>query len=66
MKVKSESEVTQSCPILCHPVDSAQISAYKKLTQTSGPVLEGRNQKEERIQRWSLAKEDLKHNKLKK
>ena len=29
---------------------SAQISPYKKLTQTTGPNLEGRNQKEERIQ----------------
>ena len=30
--------------------NSAQISPYKKLTQTTGPTLEGRNQKEERIQ----------------
>ena len=28
----------------------AQISPYMKLTQTTGPNLEGRNQKEERIQ----------------
>ena len=30
--------------------NSAQISPYKKLTQTTGPTLEGRDQKEERIQ----------------
>ena len=30
--------------------NSAQISPYTKLTQTTGPTLEGRNQKEERIQ----------------
>jgi len=30
--------------------NSAQISPYKKLTQTTGPTLEGRNHKEERIQ----------------
>ena len=45
---------------------SAQISPYKKLTQTTEPNLEGRNQKEERIQPRSLGKGDLKHNKLKK
>jgi len=28
--------------------NSAQISPYKKLTQTTGPTLEGRNKKEER------------------
>ena len=37
-----------------------------KLTQTTGQILEGRNQKEERIQPWSLEKADLKHNKFKK
>ena len=46
--------------------NSAQISPYKKLTQTTGPTGEGRNQKEKRIQPWSLGKGDLKHNKLKK
>ena len=30
--------------------NSAQISPYPKLTQTTAPTLEGRNQKEERIQ----------------
>ena len=45
---------------------SAQISPYMKLTQATGPTLECRNQKEERIQPWSLRKGDLKHNKLKK
>ena len=37
-------------------------SLHKPLDQT----YEGRNQKEERIQPWSLGKGDLKHNKLKK
>ena len=46
--------------------NSAQISPYMKLTQTTGPTLEGRNQKEERIQPWSLGKGDLKHNQLRK
>ena len=46
--------------------NSAQISPYMKLTQTTGPNLEGRNQMEERIQPWSLGKGDLKNNKLKK
>ena len=46
--------------------NSALISPYKKLIQTTGLTLEGRNQKEERIQLWSLGKGDLKHNKLKK
>ena len=45
---------------------SAQISPYKKLTQTTGPYLEDRNQKEERIQPWNLGKGDLKHVKFKK
>ena len=30
--------------------NSAQISPYKKLTQTTGSTLEGQNQKDERIQ----------------
>ena len=46
--------------------NSAQISLYKKLTQTTGPTLEGRNHKEKRIQPLSLGKGDLKYNKLKK
>ena len=45
---------------------SAQISPHKSLTQITGPTLEGRNQKEERVQPWSLEKGDLKNNKLKK
>ena len=45
---------------------SAQISPYEKLTQTTEPILEGRSQKEERIQPWSLEKGDLRHSKLKK
>ena len=44
----------------------AQISPYKKLIQTTGQILEGRNQQVERIQPRSLEKADLKHNKLKK
>ena len=46
--------------------NSAQISPYNKLTKITGPKLEGRNQKEERIQPWSLGKENLKQSKLKK
>ena len=46
--------------------NSAQILPYKKLTQTTGPTLEGRNQKEERIEPWSLGKGDLRYNKFKK
>ena len=38
----------------------------KTLIQTTGPALEGRNRKEERIQHLSLGKGDLKHNKFKK
>ena len=37
-----------------------------KLSQTTGPTLGGKNQKEETIQHWRLGKGDLKHNKLKK
>ena len=37
-----------------------------KLTQTLDQPYKGRNQKEERIQPSSLAKRDLKHNKVKK
>ena len=46
--------------------NSEQISPYTKLTQTTGPTLEGRNHKEKRIQPLSLGKGDLKYNKLKK
>ena len=35
--------------------NSAQILPYKKLTQTTGPTLEGRNQKEERIKKKILS-----------
>ena len=43
--------------------NSAQISPYTKLTQTTGPTLGG--QKEERIQLGNMEKGDLKHNKFK-
>ena len=43
--------------------NSAQVSPYTKLSQKLDQ--EGRNQKEQRIQPWSLGKEDIKHNKLK-
>ena len=46
--------------------NSEQISPYTNLTQTTGPTLGGRDQKEERIQPWSPGKGDLKHNNLKK
>ena len=39
--------------------NSAQVSPYTKLTQTTGPTLEGRNQKEG-IQPWSLGKVKVK------
>ena len=43
---------TQPCPSEENQTtkNSAQILPYVKLTQTTGPTLEGRNQKEERIQ----------------
>ena len=43
----------------------AQVIPYMKLTHTTGPTLQGRKQKEEKIQPQSLGKKDLKHNKLK-
>ena len=43
-----------------------QISPVGSLDKPLDQTSEGRNQKEERIQPWSLGKGDLKHNKLKK
>ena len=66
---RQQYHLTQPCPSeekQTNKQTSAQISPYKKLTQTTGPNLKGRNQKEERIQPWSLGKVDLKHNKFKK
>ena len=66
---RQDYHLTQPCPSEEKQTTNkslAQISPYKKLTQTTGPTLEGRNQKEERIQPWSLGKRDLKHNKFKK
>ena len=66
---RQQYHLTQPCPTeekQTNKQTSAQISPYKKLTQTTGPNLKGRNQKEERIQPWSLGKVDLKHNKFKK
>ena len=71
-KYKSNHQQTGLPPHSALPVrgktnkNSAQISPCEKLTQTTRPNLEGRNQKEERIQPKSLGKGDLKHNKLKK
>ena len=65
---RQDYQITQPCPSEENKQtnkNSAQISPYKKLTQTTEPTLEGRNQKEERIQPWSLGKGDLKHSKLK-
>ena len=60
--------LTQPCPSEEKQTNknSAQVSPYTKLTQTTGPTLEGRKQKEERIQPWTLGKGDLKHNQFKK
>jgi len=55
-KYKPNHQQTGSLPHSALPIrgktnkNSAQISPYKKLTQTTGPTLEGRNKKEERIQ----------------
>ena len=43
-----------------------QISPVGSLDKPLDQTSEGRNQKEERIQPWSLGKGDLKYNKLKK
>ena len=43
-----------------------QISPVGSLDKPLDQTSEGRNQKEEIIQPWSLGKGDLKHNKLKK
>ena len=64
--INTEFPPTQPCPSeeqtnIEKKKNSAQISLYKKLTQTTGPTLEGRNKKEERIQPLSLGKGDLKH-----
>ena len=47
--------------------NSAQISPYKKLTQTTGPTLGGQKSKARKnYSFWSLGIGDLRHNKLKK
>ena len=43
-------------PIRGEKKNSAQISPYMKLIQTTGPTYEGRNQKEEKIQPEALEK----------
>ena len=59
---RQKYHLTQPCPSEEKAnKNSARISPYKKLTQTTGPTLEGRNKKEERIQPLSL-----KHNRLEK
>ena len=69
--------LTQPCPSEEKQTNknSAQTLHYTKLTQTTGPGLESRNQKEEIIQPssrkefnlpWCLGQGDLKHNNLKK
>ena len=65
---RQDHHLTQPCPSEGKQTNknSAQISPYTKLTQTTGPTLGGQNQKEERIQPCSLGKGDLKHNKFKK
>jgi len=58
-KYKPDHRQTEIPPYSAMPIrgkskqtnkSSAQISFYKKLTQTTGTTLEGRNKKEERIQ----------------
>ena len=46
--------------------NSAQISPYMKLIQTSGPTIGGKKSKGRQNSTLSLGKGDLKHNKLKK
>ena len=74
---RQDYHLTQPCPSEGKQTNknSAQISPYIKLTQTTGPALEGQKPKgiknstsfKERIQlSQRLGKGDLKHNKLKK
>ena len=58
---RQDYHLTQPCPSEEKQTNknSAQISPYTKLTQTTGPTLEGRNQKEG-IQPWSLGKVKVK------
>ena len=65
---RQDYHLTQPCPSEEKQTNenSAQTSPYKKITQTTGPNIEGRKRREVRIQPWSLGKGDLKHNKLKK
>ena len=44
---------------------SSKLTLYKAYTNHLTNLQEGRNQKQERVQPWSLEKGDLKHNKLK-
>ena len=65
---RQDYHLTQPCPSEEKQTNenSAQTSPYKKITQTTGPNIEGRKRREVRIQPWSLGKGDFKHNKLKK
>ena len=65
---RQDYHLTQPCPseekkqIKTQPKSHPTQTLHKPLDQP----YEGRNQKEERIQPWSLRKGDLKHNNLKK
>ena len=53
---RQDYHLTQPCPSEEKQTNknSAQISPYKKLTQTTGPTLEGRNQREKefKLETW--------------
>ena len=69
---RQDYHLTQPCPSEEKQINkqtkrnSAQISSYLKLTQTTGPTLEGRNQKKERKFNLEAWEKELKHNNLKK
>ena len=68
--IRQDYHLTQPCPS-----EEKQTNKQTKTQHKSHPILslhkpldqpeEGRSQKEERIQTWSLGKGDLKHNKFK-
>ena len=47
---RQDYHLTQPCPSERKKKNTAQISPYTKLTQTTGPTLGGKKQEEERIQ----------------
>ena len=65
---RQDYHLTQPCPSEEKQTNknSAQISPYRKLTQTTGPTLGGQKPKGRNKSTLKPGKEDLKHNKLKK